>query len=268
MSRSGRRRDPRAAGTERVRFVPDDDGRAGWTVLIDDVPSSHVDLADPTRLDFEYMRWVADLLDVLAEPGCALRAVHVGGAGLALPRYVAATRPLSRQVVLDCDAEVVDAVRAAFGFRSTSRLRLRVCDGAAGLAAMADASADVVIRDAFERGNVPEHLATTGFLDQARRVLASDGVYVANVADRPPLARARAEVATALTCFSCVALAAEPALFKGRRYGNLVLAASDRALPEQAWARRLAGGVVRARLVFGERARDFAAGAPPNRDAG
>jgi spermidine synthase len=248
--------------------VPDDDGRQGWTVLVDDVPSSHVDLADATRLDFEYMRWAADLVDVLAEPGAGLRVVHLGGGGLSLPRYVAATRPASRQVVLERDAEVVHAVRTAFGFASTSLLRVLVGDGRAGLAAVADDSTDLVIRDAFDGGSVPQHLATSEFLEEVRRVLGERGLYVANLADRPPLALARAEVATAGSCFPHVALAAEPGQFKGRRYGNFVLAASTSPLPEIAWGRRLAGGVVRARLLGTGRARDFAAGAPVNRDAG
>ena len=60
-------------------------------------------LDDPTRLEFEYVRWTGDLLDVLAPEGEPLHTVHVGGAGCTLARYVAATRPRSRQVVLEND---------------------------------------------------------------------------------------------------------------------------------------------------------------------
>jgi hypothetical protein len=42
-------------------LVPDGDGRRGWTLMVNGVPSSHVDLDDPLRLDFEYMRWIGDL---------------------------------------------------------------------------------------------------------------------------------------------------------------------------------------------------------------
>ena len=258
--------EPRQAGTERVRFVPDGDGRTGWTLVVDGVPSSHVDLADPTRLDFEYMRWIGDLLDVAWADGESVRAVHVGGAGCTLPGYLSATRPCSRQVVFEVDAEVLEAVRAGFALRSTARLRLRLADGRAGSAALDPGCADVVIRDAFAQGRVPGHLCTRAYLGETARVLADGGIYLANLADGPPLTLARAEAATALAVFPHVALAAEPAQFKGRRYGNLVLAASRRPLPEAAWGRRLASGAVRARLLTTRAVRDFAAGARPLED--
>ena len=253
--------EPSRAGTERVRFVPDGDGRGGWTMLVDGVQSSHVDLADPTRLDFEYMRSMGDLLDSAWPRDRSVRAAHLGGAGCTLPGYLAATRPGSRQVVFEVDAEVLEAARAGFALRSTARLRLRLADGRAGLASLDAGLFDVVVRDAFAVGRIPRHLCTRGFLTETARVLAEDGIYLANLADPPPLRLARAEVATALAVFGHVALAAEPAQFKGRRYGNLVLAASRRPLPEAAWARRLAGGAVRARLLTARPVRDFAAGA-------
>ncbi len=253
-----------AASSERVVLVPDGDGRGGWTVVVDGVPSSHLDLADPTRLDFEYMRWIGDLLDVL-DPG-PLRVAHLGGAGCTLARYVEATRPGSAQVVLEVDAEVIAVVRAATGLRSSRRLRVRQADAREGLAAFADGGLDVVVRDAFADGQVPAHLTTDGFLREVRRVLAPGGVYVANVADRPPMSLARAEAATARSVLGHVALAAEPAQFKGRRYGNVVLAAADVPLPVAGWGRRLASGAVRARLVEGDGVAGLAARATVLRD--
>ncbi|WP_158220654.1 spermidine synthase [Kineosporia sp. A_224] len=255
---------PLAGG--RVVFVPDDDGRRGWTMQVDGVPSSHVDLDDPTRLDFEYMRWVGDVLDVAFPPGDPVRAVHVGGAGCTLPRYVAATRPGSRQTVLEIDAAVLDAARDALGLRSSKLLRLRVCEGREGLAGLPDASQDVVVRDAFDGSQVPAHLTTVEFLREVRRVLAPDGVYLANVADTPKMSLARGEAASALAVFAHVALAAEPGQFHGRRYGNVVLAASVRPLPAAALGRRLASGAVRARLLVDVEVRGFASAARPLAD--
>ena len=62
---------------------------------------------------------------------------------------------------------------------------------------------------------------------QVARVLRPGGVYLANCADRPPLAGARAEVATLRAAFADVAVIAEPGLLRGRGYGNVVLAATD-----------------------------------------
>lgn len=250
----------------RVEFVPDGDGRQGWTMLVDGVPSSHVDLDDPARLDFEYMRWTGDVVDLAFDDGAPVAAVHVGGAGCTLPRYVAATRPGSRQTVLEVDATVLDAARDALGLRSGKLLRLKVSDGRAGLADLPDASQDVVVRDAFDGREVPPHLTTTGFLREVRRVLAPDGVYVANVADSPRMHHARQEASTALGVFAHVVLAAEPGQFHGRRYGNVVLAASARDLPVAALGRRFASGAVRARLLADAQVRAFAAAARPLED--
>jgi spermidine synthase len=246
--------------------VPDGDGRQGWTLLVNGVPSSHVDLDDPTRLDFEYVRWFADAVDVLAPPGEPLRVAHLGGAGCTFARYVAATRPSSRQLVLEIDAAVLEVAKRAFGLRSGPRLRLRVADARTGLADLPDGTQDVVVRDAFSGASVPAHLTTAEFLAEVRRVLVPGSLYLANLADNPKLALARREAATALASFAHVALVAEPGHLNGRRYGNVVLAASDADLPEAALVRRLASGPVRARLLDTAEVGTFASGYRPLRD--
>ncbi len=250
----------------RAELVPDGDGQRGWTLLVNGVPSSHVDLDDPTRLDFEYVRWFADAVDVLAPAGEPLRVTHLGGAGCTFARYVAATRPGSRQVVLEVDAAVLELAKRAFGLRSGPRLRLRVADARAGLADLPDGGQDVVVRDAFSGASVPSHLTTAEFLVEVRRVLAPGGLYLANLADNPKLALARREAATALASFAHVALVAEPGHLNGRRYGNVVLAGSDADLPEAALVRRLASGAVRARLLDTGEVSAFASGYRPLRD--
>jgi spermidine synthase len=174
--------------TGRVELLPDDDGRRGWTIVVNGVPSSHVDLDDPTRLDFEYVRWITGVVDAVAPAGDSLRVVHLGGAGCTVARYLAATRPGSRQVVLEIDAGVVDVTRRSFGLRSSPALRLVVADGRAGLADLREAGYDVVVRDAFAGASVPTHLTTTEFLADLRRVLVPGGLYLANLADNPHLA--------------------------------------------------------------------------------
>ena len=252
--------------TGRAELVPDGDGRQGWTLLVNGVPSSHVDLGDPTRLDFEYVRWFADAVDVLAPEGEPLRVTHLGGAGCTFARYVAATRPGSRQVVLEVDAAVLELAKRAFGLRSGRLLRLRVCDARAGLADLPAGGQDVVVRDAFSGASVPSHLTTAEFLGEVRRVLAPGGLYLANLADNPKLALARREAATALASFANVALVAEPGHLNGRRYGNVVLAGSDADLPEAPLVRRLASGAVRARLLDTAEVKAFASGYRPLRD--
>lgn len=262
----------RLAAVGRVRFVPDEDGRDGLTVVIDGVPSSHLDPGDPTRLDFEYMRWMGDALDLLLPPG-PTTAVHLGAAGCTLARYVEATREGSRQVAVESDAEVLQACRDELGLRSTARLRLRHGDARDVLGSLAESrphAYDVVIRDAFADAEVPRHLTTVEFSRLVATVLSGRGLYLANIGDEPGLPRARREAVTVAQALSPVMLVAEPAQFKGgRRHGNVVLLAGSPLTDEVAvaeLARRLGAGAVRARLLSASATADLAAGAAVLRD--
>jgi len=181
----------RAVSTGTAELVPDDDGRAGWTLYVNGVPCSHVDLDDPRRLDFEYMRWIGDLVDVAAPEGEPLHTLHLGGAGCTLARYVAATRPGSRQLVVELDAALVELAREAFALRSTAAVRIRTGDAREVLVTLPDARYDVIVRDAFEVDAVPDHLRTRGFVEQVARVLGPRGIYVANLGDGGAMEGAR-----------------------------------------------------------------------------
>lgn len=237
-----------------------------WSVVVNGVPSSYVDLDDPTHLDFEYMQWTGHVLDAFAEPEVAIDAVHLGGAGCTLAQYVAATRPGSRQLVFEVDAALVTLARQAFGLRGVRGLRIRVGDGRAGIGGLTAASADVVIRDAFDAATVPTHLTTVEFHREVSRVLRPAGVYVANVADTATVRESRVEAAAAREVFAHVALIAEPGQLRGRHFGNVLVVASNARLPEDALVRALAGGAIRARYVPPERVAELSAGVHPRRD--
>ncbi|MFC6006208.1 spermidine synthase [Angustibacter luteus] len=247
----------------RPSVVQDPDDPLGYTMLVSGVPSSYVHLGDPTRLEFEYVRWAGDVIDVMAAEGEPVHTVHVGGAGCTLARYVAATRPRSRQIVLDDDPAVIELARQTFGYSRRSGFRLREGDGLEGLRPLESGHFDLVIRDAFAGDTTPAHLTTTEFVGQAARVLSADGLYVANIADRPGLGLVRREVATALTLFSQVALVGETQHLRGRRYGNVLLLASRRRLPIADLTRRVVSGPVPARVVPPSDVRQLASGADP-----
>ena len=121
---------------------------AGHVVLVDGRPQSHVDLADPTRLVFDYVRRCGDVVDALEPtPPAPLRVVHVGGAGLTLPRYVAATRPRSSQVVLEPDEALTDLVRAELPLPPRSGVKVRPVDGRSGLPALPADRVSLVVGD-------------------------------------------------------------------------------------------------------------------------
>ncbi|WP_139190976.1 spermidine synthase [Actinokineospora iranica] len=233
-------------GTAEV--LRDIDRANGWLLSVDGVAQSYLDLDDPTHLEFDYVRRIADVVDCLGRAGAALAAVHVGGGACTLARYIAATRPGARQVVVDADAALVALVRAQFGL-DVPGVDVRVGDGRAEVAAMPDASVDLVVLDAFERGLLAGGLVTIEATRDMSRVLRADGVYLVNLSDGPGLPFARRVVATLCAVFGEVLLIAEPGVLRGRRFGNIVLAAAAADLPVAAVAARAAAAAFPSRCL-------------------
>ena len=201
----------------------------GRTLVLDGLRHSYVDLDDPAYLQFAYTRRIADVLAVQS-PG-PLDVLHLGGGGFSVPRHLAAVRPGSRSTVLEVDPRIPEIGRDFLGLVIGADLAVVVGDARTSIARQPPGSYDVVVGDAFGSLAVPWHLTTAEMVEQVRRVLRPGGVYVLNVIDNPPLAFARAEAATLLAAFDDVALMALPAALRGEAGGNLVLVASDRALP-------------------------------------
>ena len=154
---------------------------------------SLVDLLDPTRLEFDYVRRMGDVIDGVDAPGRPLRLLHIGGAGLTLPRYVAATRPGSRQIVLEPDEALTARVRSELPLPRRSGIRVRPVDGRVGLAEVRDDSADVVVLDAYRDGRVPVDLLTVECFEQVARVLSPMGALLTNVSDLAPFSLVRGQ---------------------------------------------------------------------------
>jgi spermidine synthase len=263
-----------------VELVGDPDRPRAWTLLVDGAPQSHVDLDDPRHLEFEYMRRLGHLVDLAAPPGEPLRVLHLGGGGLTLARYVAATRPGSGQLAVEADAALLEIVRRRLplgqpgrragrrpGGGRTGRVRVRVADARAVLEQVPPGSFDVVIADLFTGARTPAHLTSVEFAAAVARALGPSGSYGCNVGDGPPLAHARARAATLCSVFRHVCLIADAAVLRGRRFGNLVLAAAQHGLPVAELTRRTAGDPFPARVVSGDDLARFTAGAKPITDA-
>ncbi|MEU7999007.1 fused MFS/spermidine synthase [Micromonospora sp. NPDC049060] len=253
--------------TGQAELVPDPDRPGSWTLLLDGAPQSHVDLADPTHLEFEYVRRLAAAIDLLAPAGAPLRVLHLGGGALTLPRYVSATRPGSTQRVVEVDGALVELVRQALPWQPDPRLKVRVADARAVLAASRDASYDVVVADVFAGARTPAHLTSVEYAAEVARVLRPAGFHLANVADGPPLRHARAQVATLRSVLPRACLVGDAAVLRGRRYGNLVLVAGRVEPPVPELTRRAAGDWFPGRVLAGGELDRFAGGAPVVRDA-
>lgn len=244
----------------RMTLRRDADARNAWLLEINATRQSFVDLDDPTRLVFAYMRRIGHVVDLVAAEGMPLSVAHLGGGGLTLARYVEATRPGSRQRVFEIDRQLVDHVRRELPLPASARIRIRIIDALDGLRALTDASADLVITDVFDAGRVPAHLLTLELARQVRRVLRPNGVWVTNVVDAGPLDVARQHVANTQERFRHTAAVIENPTLRRGRSGNIVVLASNARLPLADLRTRCAADEHPARLLSGTALQTFRGG--------
>jgi MFS family permease len=210
------------------------DGSTVRTLRLDTLRHATVDLADPTWLGFAYTRAFGDVIDAMAAPGSPIDALHLGGGGFTMPRYIDATRPGSRSLVLELDPEVLATAREELGLVTDEDLKVRTGDARIGITGVATDGYDLVVGDAFGGLAVPWHLATREMVAEVARVVRPHGSYILNVIDYPPLRFARAELATLRDVFAHVAVLGPPTLATGRSGGNVILVASDAPIPVDA----------------------------------
>ncbi|MEU1125755.1 fused MFS/spermidine synthase [Streptomyces sp. NPDC005899] len=249
-----------------ARLMPDVDRARAWLLTVDGAPQSYVDLDDPEYLEFEYARRLAHVVDGAADPGAPLDAVHLGGGALTLPRYVAATRPGSRQEVAEADRGLAELVGEHLPLPGGAGITVHGADARAWLERAPAASADLLIADVFGGSRVPAHLTSVEYAREAGRVLRAGGVYAANLADSAPFGFLRSQLATFGAVFEELALIAEPAVLRGRRFGNTVLVASRRPLDIAGLTRACAADAFPARVQHGVSLARLTGAARPVRD--
>jgi spermidine synthase len=234
----------------------------GRVLLLDDLRHSYVDLADPTHLEFAYIKRFAATIDATFPTGRSVEAVHIGGGGFTMPRWLAATRPGSRSTVLELDPAVVRLGREHLGVSGIPDLRVVTGDARLSLRAVPDDSADVVILDAFGSLSVPWHLATREYLSDVRRVLRPAGIVILNIIDNGPKRFLAAEARTLATVLGTTALVARPDQLSADSGGNFVLVGTDAPLDVAALQTAAAGREPSATVLAGALYADLAAPAP------
>ncbi|QPE04897.1 fused MFS/spermidine synthase [Microbacterium schleiferi] len=240
----------------------------GWELEVGGTPQSHVDLDDPTHLHFEYVARMGAVIDQLGDPGAPLTAIHLGAGAYTLARYIDATRPGSRQQVIELEPALVSLVREHLplpaGSRAGGSIRTRTGDARDVLERMPTGirgQADLVVADIFHGARTPAHVTSVEFYRLAARYLTDSGVLLVNVADGPGLAFARRQSATIRSELPHVALLAEVQVLKGRRFGNIVIAASRAPLKADWLPRLMAAGPHPAKVAQGAEVDAFVAGA-------
>jgi len=278
--RSGRNGDRRRSAEQRwsggritretpfalAEVIPE--GGRPWRRLLrlDGEDCSHVDLRDPTDIDFSYVRRFADMADLLAPPGAPLDVLHLGGGGFTLPRYIAATRPGSRSEVAEIDPGLVALAKEELDLRPNRELKIRIADARAVLGRRRAESADLVVLDVFRGTETPPHLLTVESVHAADRALRPGGVFAANAIDVPPIDAARTFAAAVAEVFPELALIATRKVVRGRQGGNLVILGAHEPLPIAELRRRALSGPVPEVLVAGAELTAWIGGARPEHD--
>jgi hypothetical protein len=190
---------------------------SGRLLLQGQMEASYVDLADPTHLEFDYLRWIRIVLELAG----ARRVLHIGGGACALARALAARDPGGRQEVCEADSDVLEIARAHLGLHRVPGLRVRHAEGRAFLAARPAARWDAVVIDAFAGAIVPRHLITA----QAFALVARAApLALVNVVDNRSAREVRLVAAGLATAYPSV-------WTLGARAGNSIVAGS--ATPQQ-----------------------------------
>ncbi|HWU12248.1 MAG TPA: fused MFS/spermidine synthase [Streptomyces sp.] len=247
-------------------LLPDVDRDRAWLLTVDGAPQSYVDLDDPEHLEFEYVRRLGHVVDLAGAPGKPLDVVHLGGGALTLPRYVAATRAGSRQDVAEADRGLVELVGEHLPLPEGAGVTVHAADARCWLEEAPGSSADLLVADVFGGTRVPAHLTSVEYARAAGRVLRTDGIYAANLADSAPFTFLRSQLANFAEVFDELALIAEPAVLRGRRFGNAVLLASRTPLAIAPLTRLCAADAFPARVEHGAALARLVGDAEPVRD--
>jgi hypothetical protein len=249
----------------RALIEPDPYQDGAYILEVDGTPQSHVFVDDPGELFFEYIRRIGHVLDQVADPGQPITAVHLGGGALTLPRYIEATRPGSRQQVIELEQDLIDFVREHMPLQRGANIRIRYGDAREVMGKLPTGlhgNVDVVIVDVFSGARTPAHVTSVEFYQEAAKLLSPSGVLIVNVADGPGLAFARGQAATLQAVLPNVIALAETQVLKGRRFGNVVLVGSGDESIGHWLPRLLAGGPHPAKAVEGAEMKQFIANAP------
>lgn len=232
----------------------------GWWLLVGGSEQSFVDTADPSHLEFEYVQLIAHVLETVFTGAGPLAALHLGGGLCTVPRWLAARHPGSVQRVIEHSAEIAELC-ASLG--DPPGTRVEIADALDVLEQVPAGSADLLVCDVYEGPETVTSLFTVPAVQRLHEVVRGDGVLVCNLSDAAPFALTQVAAATFRAMFGEVVMLAEPPVLRGRRSGNLVIAATDGAIDLAGLSRRAAGGAVRSRVVAGDDLTDFIAGAAP-----
>ena len=234
----------RLASSGLIARLDADQWRPGsWVLSIDDTPQSHLDMADPTSLHFEYIARMGHIIDAAFPAGESITALHLGAGALTIPRYIEATRSGSRQQVIEIERDLIDFVRQHCPLPRSASIRCRYGDAREVMESLPKGllgQVDLVVVDVFRGARTPANVTSVEFYSAIKALLTPNGIVIANVADGPPMSFARGQLATLRYVFGDAFGVAEQGVANSKRFGNVVLGAlSNGTVPS--WVSALAG---------------------------
>lgn len=202
---------------------------------LDDIFHSEEDLANPKSLGFWYTKVIGAVADHIQQPGVPISALSLGAGAITLPRYILATRPGSKNQVLEIDPAILKVDEQQFGVTLSNDLRVHIGDARTRLPKLAGSNFDLVIGDAFGSESVPWQLTTRQFDEEIAKAMSPNAVYVMNLIDYGDQRFVRAEAKTLQTVFRNVAAIGQPEPHTSHAIagGNVELIATNATLDGQ-----------------------------------
>ena len=155
-----------------------EDGRRVRELFLDHQPEGAMVLGDARGYFYEYTRFLE--LAPLFVPRMR-RAIFIGGGAFTMPKALRLMRPETEIAVVELDEEVVRAGRRFFRLGEFPDIETVAGDGRRVLR-RSGRTYDLIVGDAY-RGlrNIPPHLVTREFFEEARARLAPGGAFMLNL---------------------------------------------------------------------------------------
>lgn len=254
MTSTGNARSSRFLRTtgQHAAIEPDAFTDGAYVLEIGGAEQSHVNVAHPEEIFYEYLRRIGHIVDLGAPAGQPITALHLGAGALTLARYIQATRPGSVQYAVELERELLDFVLQQLPLPEGTRLHTVISDARDALAELdPDLAFDVIILDIFSGPDAPAHIACTEFYQEAAAKLSTGGLLIVNVGDEPGLTLVRSQVAAMRRAMADVAAFAETGMFAGRYPGNIILTGTQSPWPKGWTAELTARGPHPAKVLAG-----------------
>ncbi len=241
-----------STGGVHATIDPDPWHEGAFVLSIDNAEQSQVNLVRPEDVFYEYLRRIANAVDLVRPAGEPVTALHLGAGALTLARYIQATRPGSVQHAVELERGLLDFVLEHLPLPAGTCLTSHVGDAREALGGLpAELRFDVVILDIFSGPDAPAHLACTDFYREAAAILAPGGVLAVNVGDEPGFSLVRSQTLALRGAIPGVAAYGATSLFTRRYPGNIILLGRAEGWPAQWSASLVAAGPHPATVLSG-----------------